>query len=676
MSALRASSLDPAAKSPQIRWTTEMRVFLCCLVKYYEKLHDHFEVIFNKTFEAELAEAGFNNAIHVKWSRLHSQWVCMRNHGDPIWGDVHKTALDPAPWLPILETIERTAASLGLQLTRKVADIIDSSSFIYQTPASLPRPSMTNNQQLGPQELLNQDVEAFPKPLVTPQDTESKPSGKNADTYFCTAGGKLCFWCHIEDVEKKEADGLDSTQVPSLLFRWWNVKSQGVNSDTMFVAGKFTGIFNAYFEPDTISEEEFCSSIESHIRRYTVLSPFISTFKSALAPTHRSLRNQEGASIAIIDTSKLKSRVYSAKAFVQKHKLKIGRTYNGAGEYLIWGHVNAEAIVCTFQVTTLQRIAAKHLDVGHFLQLETIAAAEKNRGKLHRTMANKAVPLDKRAGATVGKLLSLLNVPQRYCRDASEGIAYSWRVKTRRLPWNEFFDGVHLGYRGEPVMDPRSPAPSPFHGANLAVDVDIDSDPETSYSYVTDEMSAEEDNAEVEVTNTLRVDDRSTEFILLSNPDIVPTRTSPAQTIPKRVNVPSANTNARATATMPIMNQNNNHFYALSLNADAMTTHTLPSQPRPTISSVFDTSSPNSFLTPTRPPRRRERRLASPIHLEHLERRQAMAIFEDSDHADDEMDDAVEPDIFVTATADQQRRASDRFAIDRARVWEALNRHI
>ncbi|KAL4955587.1 hypothetical protein BDW69DRAFT_160492 [Aspergillus filifer] len=675
MSSLRASSIDPTKKSSQIRWTTEMRLFLCCLVKHYEKRHDHFEVIFNKSFEAELAESGFNNAIQVKWPRLHSQWVCMRNHGDPIWGDVHKTALDPAPWLPILETIERTAASLGLQLTRKVADTIDSSSFVYRTPVSLPRPSMTNSQQLGSQELLNQDVEVLPRQLGTTQHTESKSSSKNADTYLCTAGGKPCFWCHIEEVEKNEADGLNSAQVPPLLFRWWNVKSQGVNSDTMFVAGKFTGIFNAYFEPGSIPKEEFCSCFENHIRRQTGLSPFISTFKSALAPTHRSLRNQEGASIAIIDTSKLRSRVYSAKAFVQKHKLKIGWTYNGAGEYLIWGHVNTEAIVCTFQVTTLQRIAAEHLDVGHFLQLETIAAAKKNRKNLHKTMANEAVPLDKRAGTTVGKLLSLLNVPQQYCRDASEGIAYSWRVKTRRLPWGEFFDGVHLGYRGEPVMDPRSPAPSPFYGADLAVDVAVESDSESSYSSFTDDMSTEEDSAEVDVTNALPADDRNNGFALLSNADVVPIRTSEAQTIPNGVNVPSTNIIARATATLPTINHNND-LHAFSTNADAMTIHPLPSQTRPAMPSVFVISNPNSFVTPTRPPRRQEGRLASPIHLEHLERRREMAISEDSDHADDEIDDAVEPDIFATATADQQCRASDRFAVDRARVWEALNRHI
>ncbi|KAL4793179.1 hypothetical protein BDV19DRAFT_232037 [Aspergillus venezuelensis] len=675
MSALDTTSLDFLEKPPRIRWTLQMRIFLCCLVKYFDENQDHFQAIFNKQFEAELAECGFVNGILVKWRVLHSQWVCMRNHGDNVWGDVHLTSFDPQPWLPFLTMIEETAASLNLPITRKTANTIETSSFAYQTPVSLPRRSPTNAQRLGSQGHSQQNVEAFQKPLVTSQNTVSDFSKKDADTLLCTAGGKLCFWCYTEDREKKASDGLDAAQTPLLLFRWYNVTSQGVNSDTMFVAGKFTGIFNAYFEPDSIPEEEFCSYFESHIRRYTVLSPFISTFKSALAPTHRSLRNQEGASVAIIDTSKLQSRVYSAKAFVQKHELKIGRTYNGAGEYLIWGHINPEAIVCTFQVTTLQRIEREHSDIGRFLQLETIAAAARNRGKLHRTMANEAVALDKRAGATVGKLLSLLNVPQQYCREASEGIAYSWRVKTRRLPWGKFFEGVELGYRGELVVDPRSPAPSPFRGADLAIDVNIDSDSETSYSYLTDEMSAEEDNAVVEVTNALPVDDSDNGFILLSNADVVPTRTSPAQTVPDGVNMPPTNTNARATATMPIMNHNNNDLHAFAPNADAMTTHTLPSQSRPTISGVFVSSNPNSFVTPTRPPRRWERRLASPIQLEHLERRQAMAISEDTDHADDGVDVVVERDIFVTATADQQRRASDRFAIDRARVWEALNRY-
>ncbi|KAL4941403.1 hypothetical protein BDV06DRAFT_236070 [Aspergillus oleicola] len=622
MLALRASSLDLSKKTPHIQWTTEMRAFLCCLVKYYEERHDQFEAIFNKQFEAELAEFGFSSGILVKWPRLHAQWSCMRNHGDPIWGDVHKTALDPAPWLPFLEMIEGTAASLGLHITRKMADTIDSSNFDYQTPVSLSRPSVGNNRQAKSQGTPHQIVEAPQRLLVATQNTALESSKKSADMFLCTAGGKICFWCHTEELEKvkqKESDGLDAAQMPSLLFRWYNVKSQGVNSDTMFIAGQFTGILNAYFEPDTISEEEFCSAFKSHIRRNTVPSPFISTFKSALAPTHRSLRNQEGASVAIIDTSKLKSKVYSAKAFVQKHKLKIGPTYNGAGEYLIWGHINSEAIVCTFQVTTLQRIAAEHLDIGRFLQLETIAAAERNRRKLHNTMANEAVPLDKRAGATVGKLLSLLGVPQQYCKD------------NKRLPWGEFFEGFELGYKGEPVMDPRSPAPSPLHGADVDVDVDVDSDSGSSDTYSIDETSADEDNADVVTISALPVDNR------------------------------------------------NNELNAFSTSADVMATNTLPAVPAANHDnkpSVFSITNPNSFVTPARPPRRIARRLASPIHLEPLDCRAAIPISDD-DNADDEMDDIdQEHDVFAHATVEQERRARDRFTVDRARVWEALNRYI
>ncbi|KAL4973909.1 hypothetical protein BDW66DRAFT_97057 [Aspergillus desertorum] len=73
-------------------------------------------------------------------------------------------------------------------------------------------------------------------------------------------------------------------------------------------------------------------------------------------------------------------------------------------------------------------------------------------------MTKNSIFLDMRAGATVGKLLSLLNVPQKFCREVSRGMAYSWRIKTRYMPWRGFFEGVELGYRDEPAI-PAVPAP-------------------------------------------------------------------------------------------------------------------------------------------------------------------------------------------------------------------------
>jgi hypothetical protein len=325
------------------------------------------------------------------------------------------------------------------------------------------------------------------------QDGAQRFTDQLGERPLCTAGDKLCFWCYAENPSsvsisgpatcvfnaiQKATNGLNAAQLPPLLYRWWNVRSQGLNLENVFVAGMFASLFKGYFAPDTLAEDVFNRLFESHIRRHKDFpSPFISTFMSLLAPVHRGLREKGGATIAIFDTRKLRSKVYSAREFVREQNLKIGRMYNGAGEYAVWGRINNDAIICSFTIDTLSRIADEHPDINRFLQLDLITTHRHNRKGLHKAMTKNAMSLDMEAGATVGKLLSLLDVPQEFCREISRGMAYSWRIKTRYMSWQGFFQGVELGYRGEPVMPtlltpdatPDSVEPIPFGG--------FDSDP-------------------------------------------------------------------------------------------------------------------------------------------------------------------------------------------------------
>ncbi|KAL4998202.1 hypothetical protein BDV10DRAFT_194511 [Aspergillus recurvatus] len=427
---MELNALDPLTKPPRVRWSSEMRTFLCCLIKYFNKDPDAFQAVFNSHFKKELGECGFNERMPVKWSTLNSQWVDMKKKGDPIWGDVHQSAFDPRAWLPYIEEIEATAISINTLIDEKTEDT-------------------DVHRQLFQMEVSPDERRRTTKPQIDTQESEVSDA----------------------DANKKATDGLKAAQLPPLLYRWWNVDSQGVNSKTQFVAGLFSSLTKNYFAPDTVAEDEFCRFFKNHIRPQDTPSPFISTFNSVLAPLHRSLRNKEGASITIFNSKKLKSKVYSARDFVYEHDLKT-KTYNGAGEYLVWGQISDDAIVCSFKITTLLRIATEHPDINELLQLDWIATSKSNRKHLHKTMARNAMFLDKRAGATMGKLLSLLDVPQEFWRDASEGMAYSLRVKTRCIPWGDFFQGVELGYRGERVMltlptpdtTPKSVEPILFSG--------------------------------------------------------------------------------------------------------------------------------------------------------------------------------------------------------------------
>ncbi|KAL2850035.1 hypothetical protein BJX68DRAFT_266830 [Aspergillus pseudodeflectus] len=417
----------------------------------------------------------------VGWARLESQWVDMKKHGDPIWGDVHCSGFDREPWLPVLKKIEGAAAALGLTMAGKEHDTIDSSRFVYQ-----------NRVRQFSSQLSQQSQDTFSQNEVqeglidhTALSNPSEESLSATDAPLCTAGGKLCFFCWSEEEEVPRL-GVGEETTPRLLYRWWNVNSQGVNRRDLFIAGLFMDPCTPVYPSNSIPDNEFRQRFLDHITPTPDPSPFISTFRSALAPVHRALRGQEGATVSIIDRTKLKpdSKIFSAKEFVKKNFVRIpGSRYDGRGEYLIWGSIQNDAIICSFKITTLCGIAANDPDIKRFLQLESITASENAGKRLHREMKKSAMDLNQRTGAAVGRLLSSLGVPCEYYKAVSEGLAHSWRLKSRHKPWDNFNKGVSLGFRGEYTLP--SPSPSPITNSE---------DPLISFEIISDSPSPSDDD--------------------------------------------------------------------------------------------------------------------------------------------------------------------------------------
>jgi hypothetical protein len=73
-------------------------------------------------------------------------------------------------------------------------------------------------------------------------------------------------------------------------------------------------------------------------------------------------------------------------------------------------------------------------------------------------------------------------VPCEYYKTVSEGLAYSWRIKSRRKPWGDFTEGVDLGFRGEYTL----PSPSPSPVANSE-------DPLISFETISDSPSDDDE---------------------------------------------------------------------------------------------------------------------------------------------------------------------------------------
>lgn len=210
------------------------------------------------------------------------------------------------------------------------------------------------------------------------------------------------------------------------------------------LSGLFSNTEQDFFLPEDISQRAFDDYARSHVSINKTVSPFISTFQSPLAPVHRSLRAGEGARVSIIDPSRLENHVYSAKRLVKDLDIRIAG-YRGVGEHLVWGRIGTRAIICSFTITSLVRIAKEDREIGQTLQLDMIGSSLRNRGNLHRRLSLGPGKLDWSSGRVVGRLLRKLSVPDVYTERIALGISRSWRF-SRSGGEDEYLKGAREGY--------------------------------------------------------------------------------------------------------------------------------------------------------------------------------------------------------------------------------------
>ncbi|KAJ6021781.1 hypothetical protein N7540_007285 [Penicillium herquei] len=217
-------------------------------------------------------------------------------------------------------------------------------------------------------------------------------------------------------------------QMPTVLFRWYNIDSQGINSEDLIRAGLFTGDDNFDLDVNHVRKHEILEMFESHVSKAKCPSPFISTFVHPLSPIHRAIRKQNEARLAMIDTSKLgpDAIVIKASTLVQLTNTRT-RKWRGYGEYLIWEEVPRNAILCTFKISRLEDIAMDWLDIGEFLQLDVLRNTKFSDKHLYWELAKN---LEMMPGNTLNEALlnmvKLLEVPNEFEETVAQRFKEAW----------------------------------------------------------------------------------------------------------------------------------------------------------------------------------------------------------------------------------------------------------
>lgn len=330
--------------------------------------------------------------------------------------------------------------------------------------------------------ILTDDIPKAPEiqvPVVhspPPAETHVLYNSSRDPEPLVTSHGKVCFWCaregvhpeehtlttsrvdeslqghnqEINDPSVRESPTLEAENVapadldmdnwshlpgecgvddlPPLLYRWSNTNSQGVNTESVLVAGWFTGSYPYVIFPGQLSQEEFLGIFTSHVTRVHVSTPFISTFARPLAPIHRALRHRSNAKISVIDPRKLPTPVFNAQLLAQITGTTV-RRWKGYGEFAVWGYIPSEAIVCTFDIATLEDVASRDIEIQQFLQLSLIQGEATCHRRLRQDLRVNLQTLGHEDHSSIlVRLAQQLGVPEDYCWYFATDIHQAWTI--------------------------------------------------------------------------------------------------------------------------------------------------------------------------------------------------------------------------------------------------------
>ncbi|PGH02364.1 hypothetical protein GX51_04672 [Blastomyces parvus] len=419
-------------KPPRHRWTDPQREVLCVLRRFYSLAKKDETAIFNYIFDAEIE--GFKNGLPVTTVNTQHYDMVLRRH--VIWISVNSAPLaDDEEYKECRRIIEIASTELGIPLNRKNCD---------DRPVKLPKyPGFQLLQSFFcPRTTSDPDADSTytaPEPATVPAAVPATaPAAEPAEpgyargAEFCKPGMKPR---HTRTQER-----------PQILYRFFNEQSNGVNDPQHFSSGLANTMHPSFYNRGDID-----AMAKTHLSRYEIKSPFISTFSTLLPCVHRMLTKGQNSRVSIIDASKLQQNgIFSAQDILSKDPLSSDITpgYCGWSEWLIWREIPESSIVCTITRSDLLNIAEIHHDIGSILQIKDIMSFTYNRKPLHHKLRASPTKFNNAAGVTVGKFLGIVNLPVEYINQVALKIAHGWRFtrETRYAPDDEFLDGVQVGY--------------------------------------------------------------------------------------------------------------------------------------------------------------------------------------------------------------------------------------
>ncbi|KAH8700896.1 hypothetical protein BGW36DRAFT_425699 [Talaromyces proteolyticus] len=467
-------SLNFREKRPHHSWTQEERFLLCCMRRFFDLHHGEVTKIFNEIYRIKISAEGFPPD-GLKKSTLVIQWEDLGRKLHHDWRVVHEQVSfseGPSRFSHLFEKIRESARRCHIGLVARARDL-DVSRFQVkverrrqlQKPAHPvqppPPPSRSNLITIADEPTSIESQPIAPQLIQRPE--ENVKASQMSSTSVQIEPGVI-----TDPIEHIRSYGLNRReefpkppkpdQMPSLLFRFSNDESAGINTRFGYIAYAFTE--NLANIPNPAERlEEFPAWVWTHVNKKRIPSPFISTSIDPLIPIHRALRANRNAIVSIVDPGQVNpDHVFYMRDLMRRYSIRT-MGYYGTKEWIIWGSISRKAILTTFRIDELLALANQHQDIEAVLQLDKIAASKTVKTKLHDKLSEKRFENDFVVGTTIGKLVKLLRVRNEYVNDVALALNVSWSFASSRNT-DEYLRGVESGHDATKMENVEAIAPS------------------------------------------------------------------------------------------------------------------------------------------------------------------------------------------------------------------------
>lgn len=465
------------------KWTLEQKFTLSILVRWYLNTWKEKTILFNAYFIGAKLSAGSSRLFSEKAIRAMWHDLSRKKDTDGTWKMIWQdTAFSKASsaWAVARAALENIANELGLVLQKRTSTSIDSSDIriplIYKGIRRPQRVTKRKRYHLPSRDSSSENEEGTVFPLVSKRrlsDIIQTP------TKAGTRRGKIPLLTPPSSSQKPELPHRihNPSRIPKLVFRAFCDKSQGINSSTCIRAGSFMNSTNV---PPPISSKSptFKKHALRHINKVpNGPTPFVSVTPKLLGAFHRAFKMSTNPSIAVIDLelagrlrNTQKEDSHPVAHSVKSLNLQSPDNYRGAADWLVWGEIPGQAIICTNTIDHLMSSLSTSENESPFYFEAIRSSAYSPVVRAHIRKAR--TPLTSHNGQAVGRLLRVLGIPASHLHDAIYAVITDWEFNASRSGrWkqnNEFMKGVHKGFRGDQGFHPQEGAMNMMLGIRRA----------------------------------------------------------------------------------------------------------------------------------------------------------------------------------------------------------------